>query len=538
MPMLLTRRAFTRGGAAVAAAATATTVLPLSANAQPAAAPVLFVRRSINDLIREQSPLIESFRRGVDAMMARDVTDKTSWWFQANIHHVPDDDVTEALKPLAEVYWRRCPHKNYFFPSWHRMYLYFFERILRKASGDPTFALPYWSYDDPQQASLPACFLPETAEYGTPPDNTPVPPLTRKNPLARTKRHPYVDHRWIGLGEVARDVSSLYALDRFTAADKLDALKAFGGVRVADPQTGEAAGGLEAVPHNLVHKTIGLEGDMGSPRTAARDPVFWVHHANVDRMWMTWTDPSRGRIPPVDDDVWMQTRFTFVDENGDDVVLTGADVLDTQFQLGYRYQDDPPRTERLRIDGPVVAAAGPRSSGVLRSGMPAPPVLVAAAGGIMLGGRETSAALAPVAPSGTSSGAMPSAVVPAGESHPLRVVLKDVSAPDGVPSYDVFLVSGAYRVRLGGLDLFGAAGEGAHAHHGLHAGSGGDTIAFDAGAAVAELARLDGSNGTGFHPARLRVAVVRRGFALATGGEFVPDDPDPPRIGAIELVRS
>jgi hypothetical protein len=47
---------------------------------------------------------------------------------------------------------------SFFFLSWHRMYIYFFERILRAASGDPNLALPYWNYSDPAQRALPVPF--------------------------------------------------------------------------------------------------------------------------------------------------------------------------------------------------------------------------------------------------------------------------------------------------------------------------------------------------------------------------------------------
>lgn len=33
-------------------------------------------------------------------------------------------------------------------------------------------------------------------------------------------------------------------------------------------------------------------------------------------------------------------------------------------------------------------------------------------------------------------------------------------------------------------------------------------------------------------------SIVRRGLAGIAGAEFVPPDPDPPRIGAIELLQS
>jgi tyrosinase len=37
--------------------------------------------------------------------------------------------------------------------------------------------------------------------------------------------------------------------------------------------------------HNRVHVWVG--GDM-SPGTSPNDPIFWLHHANVDRIWWNW----------------------------------------------------------------------------------------------------------------------------------------------------------------------------------------------------------------------------------------------------------
>jgi hypothetical protein len=43
---------------------------------------------------------------------------------------------------------------------------------------------------------------------------------------------------------------------------------------------------LEDHPHNMIHYGIG--GDMFDPTTSTNDPIFWVHHANVDRIWLSW----------------------------------------------------------------------------------------------------------------------------------------------------------------------------------------------------------------------------------------------------------
>jgi hypothetical protein len=520
---MLTRRTLARGGVAVAVAA----ILPAR---RSAGQETMLVRRSIGDLVGEQSPVIDAYRRGVDVMMKRDIRDKTSWLFQAAIHDIAHEEITEPLKPLAK-YWQRCPHQNYFFLSWHRMYIYFFERIVRKASGDPTFALPYWSFEDPLQASLPACFLPDADELRAKP---PVPPRMRRNSLARAKRLAFIDSRLLGLGSVAREVASTLALDRFSTTEALDAQQAFGGVASADPLKSVANGGIEASPHNLVHMTIGLSGDMGSPKTAARDPIFWLHHANIDRMWVRWTDAARGRFAPVDDPVWMTTKFTFVDENGEDRVMTGAEVLDTQFQLGYRYDDDAPRQSRLEHPVPVIAAAplgAPK--GAIR-GRPSGPVVLARADGTRRLARQIRIAL-------NSAPQNRGRIVEPGPR--VRLILHDVAAPDAAPPYDVFLASAPpaggsqlVEVKLGTLAIFGGAGRGMHAHGSTATGgtaTGGATIVFEATDAIAELAR-QGS----WDPRHLAVSIVRRGFAQASGGDFFPPDPDPPRIGPIELLLS
>ena len=48
--------------------------------------------------------------------------------------------------------------------------------------------------------------------------------------------------------------------------------------------------------------------------TAAQDPIFWAHHANVDRQWNLWIAQGGGRSNPVGNADWRNATFTFFDE--------------------------------------------------------------------------------------------------------------------------------------------------------------------------------------------------------------------------------
>ena len=49
---------------------------------------------------------------------------------------------------------------------------------------------------------------------------------------------------------------------------------------------------LEAGPHNRGHGWVG--GDMGSTSSSTNDVAFWLHHAQVDRIWALWQQSNPG----------------------------------------------------------------------------------------------------------------------------------------------------------------------------------------------------------------------------------------------------
>ena len=56
----------------------------------------------------------------------------------------------------------------------------------------------------------------------------------------------------------------------------------FGGQIASPTQFNAPHGELESQPHDVVH--VSLNGLMDDPDTAAEDPIFWLHHANIDRL--------------------------------------------------------------------------------------------------------------------------------------------------------------------------------------------------------------------------------------------------------------
>ena len=86
-------------------------------------------------------------------------------------------------------------------------------------------------------------------------------------------------------------------------------------------------------PHGAVHVTIG--GNMVSVPTSALDPCFWLHHTNIDRLWEQWLRIC-GRSNP-SDTTYLKQSFTFFDETGAAVVMTGSQILNTATQLNYQY---------------------------------------------------------------------------------------------------------------------------------------------------------------------------------------------------------
>jgi tyrosinase len=107
-------------------------------------------------------------------------------------------------------------------------------------------------------------------------------------------------------------------------------------------------------PHDIIHVVVGGSGWMSDPNFAARDPIFWLHHCNIDRLWNRWLGLGGGRANPVENAVWMDQPFAFFDETGSMVQMSGRDIVESARQLGYRYDDEPLATPRAFVAASMI----------------------------------------------------------------------------------------------------------------------------------------------------------------------------------------
>jgi hypothetical protein len=270
------------------------------------------IRREIVNLEPDHQ-ILRAYGKAIQVMKRLPDNDPHSWVFQANIHGFP------AGTPKPDPNWAQCQHGNWWFLPWHRGYLYFFEKIVRKYAEDESFAMPYWNYSNPRSRHLPAPFR----DPGS--------------PLYDSARRFLVNS---GVGKlpylgVVIGLNRSMASTAFAAHNPLVGMNTFGGPAMDMPHhKSRPHGALERLPHDLVHGFIG--GNMIRVEYAARDPIFWLHHSNMDRLWEEWRALGQGRANPTND-VWLSQGFTFYDENKKRISITVRQMLDIRV-LDYHYE--------------------------------------------------------------------------------------------------------------------------------------------------------------------------------------------------------
>ncbi|KAG5023313.1 hypothetical protein AAZX31_07G178200 [Glycine max] len=291
---------------------------------------------------------IAKYEEAVRRMQDLPPDDPRSFMQQANVHRAYCDGRGYNQKGFAD--YKLDVHGSWIFFPWHRWYLYFYEKILGKMIDDPTFALPFWNWDNPAGMRIPPIFTDKSSplydehrnsdhvnafiDLDYKKDHSPVkPPQTIIWPPVVKKNNSIVDNL------IVNNLIKVYTAVASKTNSSPDSFLGPAFEVGSDPK--KHFGSLESL-HNTVHSWTGeLEKpnhDMGLLATAARDPIFFAHHSNVDRMWNIWkTELLDGRRFDHKSDEWLESSFFFYDENSNYVRVKVKDCLDSK-KMGYDYQ--------------------------------------------------------------------------------------------------------------------------------------------------------------------------------------------------------
>ena len=156
------------------------------------------------------------------------------------------------------------------FLPWHRAYLLDLERELQAI--DPSVALPYWRFDRP----APNLFTPDFFGLS---DALGTVQFSATNPLQFWKT------------DGVQGINRRPLFNTATAPPGLrnEAQTLAIGTQYAAFRT------MEGNPHGFAHTSFG--GSIQNPATAPKDPLFFLLHCNVDRLWAKW-QRQNGRFNP------------------------------------------------------------------------------------------------------------------------------------------------------------------------------------------------------------------------------------------------
>lgn len=376
----------------------------------------------------EGQRMLASYARGIKAMLALPADDPRNWFRNAFVHLMD------------------CPHGNWWFYVWHRGYVGYFEQTIRTLSGDPQFAMPYWDWTELPRippAMFDGVLTPTDSAYAPYTRNLAVftrfmrPALRRYwETLDAGQRDQLKLRGYLTADDVWNDVTgysaaektgisgnAAYAItcgarylwrenpgfDAKTASavspDTIhaglspvefyndDVSRSFTSSRTAShvvqPDGATKFSVLEGFPHNKVHNCIGGVGavDPGPYGNMTNflsplDPIFYLHHANMDHLWDVWNQlqQSRGKpIMPINVDQrrqFMNEPFRFfVNSQGKPVGERPASAFfsTTAFDYDYVYggRNDLLTAAALpAAAGAVRVVRGTRSDGTVRVAVP------------------------------------------------------------------------------------------------------------------------------------------------------------------------
>ena len=312
----------------------------------------------------EGQQMLEKYARAINLMRELPKHDSHSWkwwwythWIEGYPAHLWEPSrklktqiiatLPANVQSLAEDTWDGCQahpynpdnpeqYQQWYIWPWHRLMLYQFEQTIREVLQDDEFTLPYWNpvTGDEADLSLPFAFR----DPGS--------------PLFNSTRYP-----WVNGGErVDMPVLNWLTLDALNERMYIDSPTGSLGFC---PR-------LDQNPHFFTHISIG--GDMADFSTVGGDPIFYLHHSNLDRIWESWN--RLGNSNPTDPN-YLNRKFTFADRKKNRVDMP-VSAGDRTAQLGYEYDNYATPPEPGAAPVARAPAANRTSAGAAPAGAASP----------------------------------------------------------------------------------------------------------------------------------------------------------------------
>jgi tyrosinase len=286
------------------------------------------LRREIRDLQAHFPDQWTLYILGLDALQKATENDLLSYYQIAGIHGLPYKpwNGVAGIANFNPQHGGYCTHSSILFAPWHRPYLALFEQSLygvvqvvatkfpqalkaRFAAAAKDFRIPYWDWASSASPAFPTFLTTEQIKImGT--DGTIKPIL---NPLFSFKFHPVnpargdFDSYWSQFDETVRypDREGQSQNSQVTRAlrNESDSLRTNVSIILLSQTYGQfdafsnnawlqnghpgQYSSLEDL-HNEIHDKTGGNGHMSSLDVAGFDPIFMLHHCNVDRLWAMW----------------------------------------------------------------------------------------------------------------------------------------------------------------------------------------------------------------------------------------------------------
>jgi tyrosinase len=246
-------------------------------------------------------------------------------------------------------------HMGPAFLPWHREFLLQFEQALNSVSPGKNITIPYWDWTD--ASSTAAVFTDDFMGKGGDSVNTyaVMSGPFRKGQWTLDISDPIeiapIQYTWItrGIGTYPKgglpttaDINYMLARPTYDVAPwsyRSDTNQSFRnfleGWRGCYDTNDCTAGWMTpnrcktdtiwaSRMHNIVHLWVGgvwqdSVGGTMTLNTSPNDPVFFIHHANIDRMWAAWEERHPGSYQPqsggpqghnLHDDMWPWTLYT------------------------------------------------------------------------------------------------------------------------------------------------------------------------------------------------------------------------------------